>query len=51
MVFTIHQYECMPQVYMCSPRILNPSPSSLPTPSLWVVPEHWLRTGHLVYIS
>ena len=36
-----------------------PSPTSLPTPSLWVVPEHWLwvpcfmhRTciGHLFYI-
>ena len=22
--------------------ILNPPPTSLPTPSLWVVPEHWL---------
>ena len=24
------------------PRILNPTPTSLPTLSLWAVPEHWL---------
>lgn len=32
----------MPQVYMCSPHILNPSPSLPPHPILWVVSEHWL---------
>ena len=30
-----------PRVHMC-PLILNPPPSPLPTPSLWVVPKHWL---------
>ena len=29
MVFAIHQYECRPQVYMCSP---HPEPLSLLTP-------------------
>ena len=47
-----------PQVYMCPP-ILNPPPTSFPTPSLWVVAEHhlwvscfmhWPCTGHLFYI-
>ena len=28
--------------YTCVPPFLNPSPTSLPTLSLWVVPEPWL---------
>ena len=28
--------------YTCVPSILKPPPISLPTLSLWVVPEHWL---------
>ena len=30
-----------PQVYMCPPTSWTPT-SSLPTLSLWIVPEHWL---------
>ena len=30
-----------PQVYIC-PFILDPPPTTHPTPSHWVVPEHWL---------
>ena len=35
-----------PQVYRC-PHILNPPPASLPTPSLWVAPEHRLHAWNL----
>jgi len=36
--FAIHQHE-LPQVYTCSPS-WTPPPSSLPVPSLWVIPVH-----------
>ena len=51
----IHGYTFAP----ASPSILNPSPTSLPTLALWVVPEHqiWVPcfthgtcAGHLFYI-
>ena len=44
-----------PRTHMCPP-ILNPPPTSLPNPTLWVVPEHqlwvrcfmhWTCTSHL----
>ena len=37
-----------PQVYMCSP-FLNPPPSSLPIPSLWVVPVHQPQASSIVH--
>ena len=41
MVFAIHKHESAPGIHV-PPRILNASPTSLPTLSLWVVLEHWL---------
>ena len=43
----------LPQVYMCSPSwTLLPPPSSLPIPSLWVVPVHqpqqYLKTSSII---
>ena len=41
MVFTMHQYESAIGVFV----FLHPEPppsTSLPTLSLWVVPEYWL---------
>ena len=37
-----------PQVYMCFP-ILNPPPSSLPIPSLWVVTMHQPQASSIVH--
>ena len=55
--FAIHWHESSTGVYMF--HILNPPPSSLPIPSLWVIPlhqprapciMHWTWTGHLFHI-
>ena len=57
MVFAILRHESAMGAHV-SP-ILNPPPNSLPTSSLWVVPEQWLwvpcfmhrtYTGHLCYL-
>jgi len=40
----------LPQVYMCSPSwTLLPPPSSLPIPSLWVVPVHQPQASSIVH--
>ena len=39
--FAIHQHELATGIHVSSP-ILNAPPTSLPTPFLWIVREHWL---------
>ena len=41
MVFAIHQHELATGIHVSHPT-LNPPLTSLPTLSLWVVPEHQL---------
>ena len=49
--FLLYINTNQPQVYMCSPPILNPPPTSLPTLPLWVVPEHRLQKKQFFYSS
>ena len=45
--FAKHQYESATGIHMLP--ILNPPPSSLPTPSLWVVPVHQPQASSIVH--
>ena len=47
--FAIHQHESATSVHVFP--ILNPPPTSLPIPSLWVIPMHQPRASYIMHLT